>query len=381
MRITTFISRPTLFSSAVPAQSCTEVLRGSIKRILIAAGLATALAAPAWSTELPDVVASTGAGSVPAGQDTGAVDPESVAHGKWRALMGHTSTPAEGCFHVSYPSQFWEKVDCTIGQPRAHPVHVKPTGAAADVVGSGNDWVVNAKGLIVAADGSFSSVKGVKSEKGVGVAAYGGGGILGPNEYSLQINTNANQTTSKCAGHSGCTVWQQYVYAPDYIKAGKAEVYMQYWLLGWGSSACPKGWTGYEGNCYRNSALTQAPDVPITDLSELGLFGNAEAGGKDTVIFSYGTESYSSTGNDSVLDISSVWNAAEFNIFGDAGGSRADFNSGSSITLSLSLIDGSASAPTCVANAGTTGETNNLNLGACTASAVLFPMIEFTESN
>jgi hypothetical protein len=43
----------------------------------------------------------------------------------------------------------------------------------------------------------------------------GGGGILGSNEYSVQLNTNFTGTTSVCAGHSGCTVWQQFIYATD----------------------------------------------------------------------------------------------------------------------------------------------------------------------
>jgi hypothetical protein len=34
-----------------------------------------------------------------------------------------------------------------------------------------------------------------------------------------------------------------------------------------------------------------------------------------------------------------------------------------------------------VAGAGSTGETNNLNLGSCTASTGSTPLIQFTESN
>ena len=37
--------------------------------------------------------------------------------------------------------------------------------------------------------------------------------------------------------------------------------------------------------------------------------------------------------------------------------------------------------PKCLSNAGTTGETNNLNLGACKAKAGDTPLISFTESN
>jgi len=362
-------SQPTLLPSAMPL-SRTEPLRTSIKHILVAAGLVAAFAAPAWANQPPDA--------------DGAVDPESVAHENWRGLMAHNPTPAEGCFHASYPNIVWEGVDCKIAQPRFHPVHVKPTDAAEEVTGNGNDYVAKAQGLITLAGGSFST-KGVKSEKGVGVSGFGGGGILGPNEYSLQLNTNAKETTSACARHSGCNVWQQFVYSPDYNVKGEAAVFIQYWLIGWGSSACPHGWgkDGKDGDgkdCYKNSAYVAAPDKPITDLGKLGLSATAEAGGNDSVMFSDGTDSYSITAKDSVVDISSVWNKAEFNVVGNAGGSRADFNSGSSLTVTLVLLDGSESAPTCVANDGTTGETNNLNLGTCTAFNGI-PHIEFTESN
>jgi hypothetical protein len=82
-----------------------------------------------------------------------------------------------------------------------------------------------------------------------------------------------------------------------------------------------------------------------------------------------------------MLDIASVWQQTEFNVVGDAGGSRAKFNEGVSVTVKIALSDGSTSKPTCVKNAGTTGETNNLDLGTCTASAGSPPYIEFTESN
>jgi hypothetical protein len=352
-----------------------------IKRMLIVAGLATAAAAPAWATQLTEDALSQSAGNTAMATDAGdaAADPESAAHAKWRSLMAQNSAPAEGCFHASYPTIVWESVDCKTAQTRVHPVHIKPTDAEEEIVGNGHDYVAKAKGLITLASGGFST-KGVKSEKSIGVAAFGGGGILGPNEYSLQINTNANDTTSRCAGHSGCRVWQQFVYSPDYNVPGEAAVFIQYWLIGWGSSACPSGWGSYGADCFKNSAYVAAPDVPITQLGKLALMGTATAGGNDSVVLSYGSDSYSITGKDSVLDISSVWKEAEFNVVGNAGGSRADFNSGSSVTVALLLFDGSTAAPTCVTNAGTTGETNNLNLGSCTASGGI-PNIEFTESN
>ena len=318
-----------------------------------------------------------------AGEATdGAIDPEAVARDNWRDFMAHNPESAEGCFQATYPNYLWEKADCKVAQPRVVPVHRKLTTGAAEVTGNGNDFVAQAAGLITKTLGTFPSVTGVTSETGEGVAAFGGGGILGPNEYTLQINTNFTGTTSVCARHSGCTVWQQFIYSPDYNVQGEAAVFMQYWLIGWGSSRCPSGWgSDGGGDCFRNSAFVAAPDLPITSLAKMTLSGAAVAGGNDTVVFTNGTTAYSLSAKDSVVDISAVWKQSEFNIVGNAGGSEAVFNSGSKVTVKLALTDGSTSAPTCVANDGSTGETNNLNLGACTTASGTTPSIQFTESN
>jgi hypothetical protein len=313
------------------------------------------------------------------------VDRESVAHANWRAAMAQNSTPAEGCFHASYPNIVWERMDCRIGQPRAHPVHLKRKDAEAEVTGNGYDYAAKATGLISSATGGFA-IRGVISEVGVGIAAYKDAGILGPNDYTVQLNTNANETSFACVGHSGCTVWQQFVYATDSLEGGEAAVFMQYWLLNWGASSCPGNWRKEGADCWKNSYAVEAPDVPITDLGNVQLSGTATPGGNDSVTLFYGSEVSSVTARDGVLDISSVWNEAEFNVVGNAGGSQAGFNSGSSITVTLLLFDGSASAPMCAANDGTTGETNNLNRGTCVASiarlfGLPFPYIEFSESN
>ena len=295
--------------------------------------------------------------------------------------MAHNGESAEGCAQASYPSIVWEKVECKIAHPRFHPVHMSTTDRE-DVTGNGHDYVAQAAGLISEGLGTFPKVTGVTAERSVGVAAFGGGGILGPNEYTLQLNTDFAGTTSTCAGHTGCTVWQQFIYSPDYNVKGEAAVFMQYWLIGWGSTRCPSTWTSDGGgDCYKNSAYVAAPDMPITALSSLTLSGAAVAGGNDTVVFNNGTTAYSITGPDSVVNISAVWKQAEFNIVGNAGGSRADFNKGSSVTVRLALQDGSTSAPTCVANAGSTGESNNLNLGPCHTASGSSPQIQFTEAN
>jgi hypothetical protein len=89
------------------------------------------------------------------------------------------------------------------------------------------------------------------------------------------------------------------------------------------------------------------------------------AGGTDTLIFSTETEAYSTTGKDSVVDLATDWKESEFNIIGDGGGSEAVFNKGASTTVKIAVTHGSSAAPACPANAGTTGETNNLTLKSC----------------
>jgi hypothetical protein len=369
-------NQPTFSPSTQPPQPGSTSLRSSVKRCLIAAGLAAAVAAPAWSAGLPDVVAGQSAGTT--------VDADSAARAQWKAVMKQNSTPGEGCFHASYPNIGWEKVECKRGEPRVHTEHLHRSVDEAEVVGNGNDYVAYAKGLITSAAGIASIVKGVTSEKSVGVPSFGDGGILGPNEYTLQLNTNEWGTTSACAGHNGCHVWQQFVYATDYFVSPShtAAVFIEYWLLDWGSSKCPTGWNKYETDCWKNSGYGEVPDFKITEVGDLELSATATAGGTDSILLFGPGDTYAVTGNDNVLDISSVWDKAEFNVLGDAGGSEAVFNSGSSIEVTLGLSDGSAAAPSCLANGGTTGETNNLNLGTC-STWTLFGTggIQFKESN
>jgi hypothetical protein len=353
------VNQPALFS-----------VRGPLKPILGAATLAAAIAAPAWSANLPDAGPGQSAEHM--------ADPETAARTEWRAIVRQSPRTGEGCFHASYPSIVVERVECTKDASRAHPVHVHPTGDTPEVVGNGHDYAARAAGLITQALGTLS-VTGFKSEKSVG----GDGGILGSNEYSIQLNTNISATTSACAGHSGCTVWQQFVYATDYINAGTAAVFMQYWLVNWGNSTCPHGWNKDAPDCWKNSLLEDAPDLSLADISLFFITASATAGGSDEVEFSNESETWWVREPDSVLDISSVWREAELNIVGDAGGSEAVFSSGTSFELGLSLTDGSAAAPTCISNGGTTGETNNLNLGKCStylASGDL-GVFSFTESN
>ena len=244
---------------------------------------------------------------------------------------------------------------------------------------------------------------GVKTESSVGVRLFGDGGILGPNEYTLQVNTNFAHTAA-CAGYANCFAWQQYVMStntPVSLTSSrlsdKTEVFIEYWLIDFGvhngRDICPSGFLdagedaeGPGDDCLQNTPATAIANgqLPITDLASLTLSGSATANGTDAATVTFDGEAFTATVSDSLTDISSGWDEAEFNVLGNAGGSRADFNAPVSLTLKVAVSDGSTSAPTCVSPSseqGTTGETNNLTLGSCTAAGGSAPSIEFTESD
>jgi hypothetical protein len=335
---------------------------------------------------------------------------EAVAHTEeqareaWRAGMHAISAPREGCFHASYPSTIWQEVECA---PAPGYRSALPTGRNREqIVGNGYDYVVQAPSghLLSSALGSFPTVTGVKTEKSVGVPAFGDGGILGANEYTLQVNTNFYSGSKACAGYSGCFAWQQYVMStntPVSLTSSKltdkTEVFIEYWLINYGvdngSNICPAGFIdggadseGPGDDCVQNTPATAIANgqLPITDLASLKLSGSAKAAGTDSATVTFGTEAYTATVADHYTDIASGWTQAEYNVLGNAGGSRADFNSGASVTVKVAVTDGSTAAPTCVAPSsydGTTGETNNLTLKSCTAAGGSTPYIQFTESD
>ncbi|HEY4009124.1 MAG TPA: hypothetical protein VGM11_03155 [Acidobacteriaceae bacterium] len=313
--------------------------------------------------------------------------------------MHHMAAPQQGCYHASFPSTEWEKVDCA-----APPAYQSARPNLRQTVGNGYDYVAQAPSghTFSSVVGSFPTVTDVTSEKGANVP-FGNGessGITGTNQYTLQVNTNIVNTAA-CAGYSGCYAWQQYVISTDTPVSltsnqlsGKTEVFIEYWLINYGSStraSCPSGFlnagadsTGVD--CVQNTPATVVYNgqLPATQLASLQLSGTAAAGGTDRATATYGTEAYTASVADSYTDISSKWTQAEFNVVGNAGGSRADFNKGASLTVKVAVTDGSTTAPSCVSPSsydGTTGETNNLTLKSCSATGGSTPYIEFTESD
>ena len=283
----------------------------------------------------------------------------------WRGAIVQTQVPAEGCFEASYPTLSWNSVECAVAP---NVPYTPRRGQISDTVGNGNDYAAQiTSGLINTTVGTFPTVTGVKKETGSG----------GANDYSIQLNSNF-MNTAACKGASvpaKCLDWEQFVYASGYDVA-----FMQYWLINW-NNPCPSGWFSYSNDCYTNSNGVTAPREAITTLKTLKLSGAAKKGSIDTLVFTAGTHAYSVTGKDSVVDLATAWKESEFNIIGDGGGSAADFNAGSHVTVKVAVSNGTANAPKCAANAGTTGETNNLNLGSCAGTGGASPYIQFTESN
>jgi hypothetical protein len=327
---------------------------------------------------------------------------EAQAQQAWRETMHHVGTYDTGCFHASYPSTQWEKVECGAA-PAYRSSLSKFAGDAQTETVAGNwfDYVAQAPAgqLLTSAVGSFPKVTGVTSEKTVNVPFNGGfsDGLTGPNEYTLQVNTNFANTAA-CNGYTYCFAWQQYVVSTG----GPTEVFIEYWLINYGvhngnKNVCPAGFIdigqsflfGGQGDmCVQNTPSTTVygkGPIPITQLATLQLSGSAQVNGTDQATATYNGDAFAATVKDSFTDIASGWTQAEFNVFGDGGGARSNFNAGSSITVKIGLTDGSTAKPTCVPPSkmeGTTGETNNLTPGKnCMATGGASPFIEFTESN
>jgi hypothetical protein len=291
---------------------------------------------------------------------------EAQRQANWRDAIAKLPTPAEGCFKAAYPTATWTKVQCTVAPTRPYmPRH----GHRGYTVGNGNDYAAVVSTIIGTAVGNFPTVTGLKTETGYGGQA---------NAYSLQLNSQFF-TTSVCNGASNpsnCLGWEQFVYSNT-----SQAAFMQYWLINYGNSCPSGGWMSYSGSCYRNSAAVSTPAQTITQLPYLKVSAKAVSGGTDTFVFTTKTEAYTTTGNDSVVNLAKAWHQSEFNVVGDGGGSAAKFNKGTSLTVKIALTDGSSSAPTCEGDDGTTGETNNLTLGSCSTAGGSTPSVTFTEKH
>lgn len=159
-------------------------------------------------------------------------------------------------------------------------------------------------------------------------------------------------------------------------------VLIEYWLLRY-EGTCPKatGWKRVGGDCMMNSKTAPVPPQKLANLGQLRLKGMT-GNGQDTVILSNAEGPINSVQTDSVLSLAGQWTDAEFGVFGEGGGSRADFNSGTTMAVRVTVNDGTTKAPACVLT-GYAAESNNLSLvqPCCQAFSGSSPYITFTTSN
>jgi hypothetical protein len=350
-------------------------------------------------------------------QDTSSVDTQArvQAYKAWHEQVERLGPPTEGCFRITYPSTVFVKHACGSGTSYVATRHM-PSIHALAAGNTGNDYYAQASSAIKSVTGSFPSATGIKSVTSV----YPDNEGSSAGEYTLQLNTNmaagSNALCTADSQKSGCYVWEQFVYGTDQGNNGNPTVLIQTWLFPSNPGAitteaqyeafeeaverirCPSSWTKsvQGGGCYHNAVSTETvPLIAASALANAKLEGTVTANGSDVGYLTFaggsGTPTIETVSqSDTVADFAANWKGAEFNVVGDGGGSNANFNSGSSVTVNVAVNDGATSAPQCQGGAsgtqfsGATGEGNNLTLGACTAkagSSTASPYIQFTESN
>jgi hypothetical protein len=324
---------------------------------------------------IPTILVSSLVGCATAADDQSddtTADPQvAQLQANWREAIVATPSTAEGCFTATYPNMTWEATACgtaptrAMGNPRA-VLAARGGSTTPFIVGDGADYALHVSGLISSSTGSFPHVTGVTSESDGGTK----------NGYSIQLNSNFMSGTAACKGVSGCLSWAQFVYSSE-----ERAVFIQNWLIGIGR--CPdSSWINAGGgDCFKNSSEVSAPTIAITSLANLKMTGTATNGGNDNLTFANGGTAFKTSEKDTVTGLATAWDEVEFNIIGDGGGTEAVFNKGSSVGVEITASSGSTAAPSCIANDGTTGETNNLKLGACTTAGGSTPNVQFTETD
>lgn len=299
--------------------------------------------------------------SVTSGSALAATHPTVKTKAQWRAAISRVRQPGAGCFRASYPALRWHAVQCvTAPKIPLVPAPRSRSGrhGAPETVGDGTDYSAVVSGLISRGIGTFTNVSSGITEKG----APGGSGSQTANAFSLQLNTqfiSGDPACAKSGNPSGCQAWQQFVYTYESRTSG--EIFMQYWLINF-DATCPSGWFTFESDCYTNSNATRVSTVTAAQLATVNLTGSAAPGGLDSVSLAVGSgHATSVTNSDSKIDLATFWNTAEWGVYGDGGGSEANFGSSTTLEAQTALTATSNSAPACVEE-GFTGETNNLKL-------------------
>jgi hypothetical protein len=313
---------------------------------------------------------------------------QQITYTAWSNSLLRVALPSAGCFKASYPSMEWSRVGCSTPPRLLYPLPI--TGRRAHTnVGDGNDYTIQTGSHIMSsAIGSFPTVTGVTSVKSTPNPAFGDDCECGADSYTLQLNSSFFSSAA-CNGESNCAAWEQFVYENP-PGSSEGQLFIQDWLIPAnlsGSIKCPrgKGWESADGGCVQNSPYAvNIPNQSVTNLGKLVETGDAASSG-DSVYLAVGTTVYGmkNVQSGAITDLYANWKGAEFNIVGNAGGSIAEFNSGSTITVGLEGDDAVTTAPTCEADSGTTGESSNLSFVSAPTNPAeeTYPSILFTESN
>jgi hypothetical protein len=302
---------------------------------------------------------------VSAGSASAATQQNIRTKAQWQTAIARVPQHGSGCYQASYPSLQWRAVKC-VAAPRTPlvpaPLRTLARHAGPETVGDGTDYSAVVSGLISKATGTFTGVSSGITEKG----QNGGSGGQVSNAFSLQLNSQFFSGSPACARSSdpsNCLAWQQFVYT--YAGSRTSDLFMQYWLINY-DATCPSGWFTYSDDCYTNSNATTVSTLTASQLGSISFSGSAASGGNDAVSLTVSGHATSVSGKDSVVDLAPNWNTTEWGVYGDGGGSAANFGSNTTLEAQTALTATSSGAPSCVEE-GFTGETNNLKLAATPA--------------
>jgi hypothetical protein len=309
----------------------------------------------------------------------------------WTKTMASTPAPKSGCFEASQQDITWSEVPCErapvaprrVGRTRfLSPARVSMT-PPDQVGGAGRDRNARVTNLVWA-QGSFTSESGGTDESDDGNGSSHGGS----NSYSLQMNTNQFASPGLC-DNANCVGWEQFIYDPQ-----EQQAFIEFSLIGFQGNCGnlpdehgQTGWASYTVGttvqvCWYNSQGVHVPFVAANNLTSISMIAST-SGGTDTLTMIVSGTPFT-LNQPSILGLSGGWNDAEFNLFGENGGSQAVFLSQ---TTSLEVeVQVKSSAPTRAApicSAGTTtAESNTLTMtGACCAFGGDVPGVQFLESN
>lgn len=273
--------------------------------------------------------------------------------------------PKKGCFTAAYPDKQWKEIPC--GPPSKYPNTVG--GSIGNDVGP---QVTPA--LISQAVGSFDSV----TPTTITETGLWNGNPISANAFTIQMNTQFF-STSVCGGHSGCQGWQQFIYSQNQCSVPPC-VFMEYWLINYGSPCPSATWTQSGSSCWFNSASTTAPAVTAAQLQNTTLTATTQ-GGTDTVVLTSPGGTANAAAADSVLNLASAWTTVDFIVCGDCCSSQANFSAGTTLDQRITVTDGSQKKPVCSTQAST-GETNNLSFGPTVpAASGAGPALVYSESS